>query len=215
MLAASLKRLHALLLDIIRCKFVIDLFFNPNTLIPAKHTARRGRDMDIQTKSGLGIIIKIISAVAGIFVGFLVCRTIIVPFGVPDNAMKPALKKGDTVIFLKHATPKRGDIVLIESPVEPGRVLIKRIVAVEGATVEIRDKVFFINNDRFEIPWKTTSTDARSFPMNFSFRDNMPAVKINRNEYFVLSDNLDTGFDSRTLGVIRDDQVIGRMIYRY
>lgn len=171
--------------------------------------------MDIQTKSGLGIIIKIISAVAGIFAGFLICRLTVIPFSMPDNSMKPSLKKGDTVIFLKHATPKRGDIVLIDSPVEPGRVLIKRVVAVEGATVEIRDKVFFINNDRFEIPWKTTSSDTRVFPMNFTFRDNLPAVKINRNEYFVLSDTLDTGFDSRALGVIRDDQIIGRMIYRY
>jgi signal peptidase I len=171
--------------------------------------------MDIQTKSGLGIIIKIISAVAGIFAGFLICRLIIVPFSMPDNTMKPSVRKGDTVIFLKHTAPKRGDIVLIDSPVEPGRVLIKRVVAVEGATVEIRDKVFFINNDRFEIPWKTTSSDTRVFPMNFSYRDNLPAVKINRNEYFVLSDNLDTGFDSRALGIIRDDQIIGRMIYRY
>jgi signal peptidase I len=215
MLIASLNHSRALLQDIIRYKFVIDLFFNPNTLIPAKHATQRGTDMDIQKKSGLGIIIKIISAVAGVFVGFLVCRIIIVPFSVPDNTMKPSLKKGDTVIFLKHVTPKRGDIVLIESPVEPGRVLIKRVVAAEGATMEIRDKAFFINNDRFEIPWKTTSSDTRSFPMNFTFRDNMPAVKISRNEYFVLSDNLDTGFDSRSLGVIREDQVIGRMIYRF
>ena len=171
--------------------------------------------MDIQTKSGLGIIIKIASAVAGVIVGFLVCRFIIVPFIVPDNTMKPSLKKGDIIIFLKHAAPKRGDIVLIESPVEPGRVLIKRVIAAEGSTVEIRDRAFFINNDRFEIPWKTTRTDTRVFPMNFTFRDNMPAVRISRNEFFVLSDNLDTGFDSRALGIIRDDQIIGRMIYRY
>lgn len=171
--------------------------------------------MDNLKESGLGFIIKIISAVAGIIAGFLLCRFILVSCSVTDNTMNPNLKKGDTIIFLKHVTPKRGDIVLIDSPVEPGRVMIKRVLAAEGATIEIRDKVLFINNDRFVIQWKTTSADTRVFPMNFTFRDNLPAVKINRNEYFVLSDNLDTGFDSRALGVIRDDQIIGRMIYRY
>lgn len=171
--------------------------------------------MDTLKESGLGAIIKIISAVAGILAGFLLCRFILVPFSVPDNTMAPTLKKGDTIIVLKHVTPKRGDIVLIESPVEPGRVMIKRVLATEGATVEIRDKALFINNDRLVLPWKTTSIDTRVFPMNFTYRDNLPAVKINRNEYFVLSDNLDTGFDSRACGVIRDDQIIGRMMYRY
>ncbi len=174
-----------------------------------------GTHMDNLKETGLGTIIKIVSAVAGIIAGFLICRLILLPFNVPDNTMNPNLKRGDTIIFLKHAAPKQGDIVLIESPVEPDRVLIKRVLAAEGATVEIRDKALFINNDRFEMPWKTTSTDTRVFPMNFTYRDNLPAVKINRNEYFVLSDNLDTGFDSRALGVIRDDQIIGRMIYRY
>lgn len=190
-------------------------FLSSLVLSPLYIAKKLGMHMDTLKETGLGTIIKIIAAVAGIIAGFLVCRLILVSYSVPDNTMNPNLKKGDTIIALKHATPKRGDIVLIESPVEPGRVMIKRVLAAEGATVEIRDRAFFINNDRFEIPWKTKSADTRVFPMNFTYRDNLPAVKINRNEYFVLSDNLDTGFDSRTLGVIRDDQIIGRMIYRY
>jgi signal peptidase I len=168
-----------------------------------------------QEKQGSGIIIKILSAVGGIIAGFLICRLIFMPFSVTDSSMEPNLKTGDHVIILKHATPKRGDIVLLESPVEPGRVLIKRIVAVEGDTVEIKDRVFRINNARFSFPWKTKSADKRIFPMNFTFRDNMPAVRISRNRYFVLSDSLDGGFDSRTLGAIPGDLVIGRVLYRY
>jgi len=51
--------------------------------------------------------------------------------------------------------------------------------------------------------------------MNFTFRDNMPAVKLSRNQYFVLNDDLDSGFDSRTLGVIPGSLIIGRIIYKY
>ena len=51
--------------------------------------------------------------------------------------------------------------------------------------------------------------------MNFTFRDNMPAVKLSRNQYFVLNDDLDRGFDSRTLGVIPGSLIIGRVVYKY
>lgn len=168
-----------------------------------------------QDQQGSGILIKILSAAGGILAGFLICRLFFMPFHVADSSMEPNLKAGDTVIILKHGALKRGDIVLLESPVEPGRMLIRRIAAAEGDTVEIRDKLFLVNNSRFNFPWKTKSSDRRIFPMNFSFRDNMPAVKMTRDRYFVLSDHLDGGFDSRALGAIPGDSVIGRVIYRY
>ncbi|MBN2158872.1 MAG: signal peptidase I [Spirochaetes bacterium] len=162
-----------------------------------------------------GILVKIISAAGGIIAGFIICRLIILPFQAPDDSMGPAVKAGDTLFFLKHATLKVEDIVLIESPVEPGRYVIRRIIAGEGDAVEIKDRVFYINNARASFRWKTVSSDTRIFPMNFTYRDNMPAVKLGRKEYFVLSDNLDRGFDSRTLGVIPSDLIIGKMVYSY
>jgi signal peptidase I len=161
------------------------------------------------------LIPGVIFAVAGIIAGFALCRIIIVPFNVPDDSMAPGLHAGDTLIILKHVTPKPGDIILIESPVEPGRYLVKRVIAGEGSTVEIKDKICYVNGDRFTFTWKTESSDSRRFPMSFTYRDTMPPVRIGRNEYFVLDDNLDHGFDSRTFGVVRDGQVVGRMACRF
>ncbi len=171
--------------------------------------------MNYQEKSRFGIIIKIISAAGGIIAGFIICRFFFMPFRMPDSSMEPNLRAGEMLFILKHATPKRGDIVFIESPVEAGRGLIRRVVAAEGDTVEIKNKIFLINNTAFDFRWKTKSSDKRIFPMNFTFRDNMPAVKLSRNQYFVLNDDLDRGFDSRTLGVIPGGLVIGRVIYKY
>ncbi len=171
--------------------------------------------MNYQDKSGNGILIKIISAIAGIVAGFIICRIIFLSFTMPDSSMEPNVKKGDLIVILRHMTPKQGDIILFKNPAEPGRVLVRRIAAVDGDTVEIRDKAFRINNSAHHFRWKTKSRDRRIFPMNFSFRDNMPAVKIGRGRYFVLSDDLDRGFDSRTLGPIPEDLIIGRMIYKY
>ncbi len=109
----------------------------------------------------------------------------------------------------------RGDIVLLDSPSEPGRVLIKRILSTAGDTVEIKNKMLYINNKQVKLKWRYRSTDKRIFPMSFTYRDNMPVVKLGRKEYFVLSDNLDEGYDSRALGLIRGDSIIGKMIYQF
>jgi signal peptidase I len=171
--------------------------------------------MNYQEKTRYGFIIKILSATGGIIAGFIICRIFFIPFHMPDASMEPNVRTGDMLFILKHTTPKQGDIVLIESPVEAGRVLIKRVIAAEGDTIEIKNKTFHINNSAFDFRWKTKSTDKRIFPMNFTFRDNMPAVKIGRNQYFVLNDDLDRGFDSRTLGIIPDSLIIGKVIYKY
>src|SRR3990172_2460035 len=155
-------------------------------------------------------IVKIALIISGIIAGFAISRIVIVPFRMPDNSMEPNVHKGDTLIILKHLSPEPGDIVIFDSPAEPGRVLIKRVISTEGDAVEIRDKAVYINNKKFDFRWKTRSVDKRIFPMIFTHRDAMPALKTGRNQYFVLSDNLDQGFDSRTLGLIRKASIIGR-----
>jgi signal peptidase I len=171
--------------------------------------------MNYQEKSGTGIPVKILSAVAGIIAGFIICSVAVITFTMPDGSMEPGLKKNDTVFVLRHATPKKGDIILFKNPAEPGRVLIRRVAAVEGDTVEVRDKIFRVNNTPYAFSWKTKSRDVRVFPMNFSYRDNMPAVRVDRGRFFVLGDDLDRGYDSRILGPIQEDLVIGRMFYKY
>jgi signal peptidase I len=171
--------------------------------------------MNYQEKSGPNILVKILSAAGGILIGFILCRVFFVPFHMPDDSMMPNVRKGEALLILKHMEPGRGDIVLMESPVEQGRVLVRRITAMEGDTVEIKNKTFLVNNAAFKFRWKTISSDKRNFPMNFTFRDNMPAIKLGRNQYFVLGDDLDRGFDSRTLGIIPGSLMIGRLIYKY
>lgn len=171
--------------------------------------------MNYQETSGPGILVKIISAAAGLIAGFIICRAAFITFTMPDSSMEPGLKKNDIILFLRHATPKKGDIIIFKNPAEPSRVLVRRVAGTEGDTVEIRDKAFRVNNAAYTFPWKTKSSDTRNFPMNFTYRDNMPAVKVERGRYFVLSDDQDRGYDSRTLGPIPGDLVIGRMIYKY
>jgi len=161
------------------------------------------------------IIIKIILVVATLFIGFFLARMVIIPFKISDDSMKPLLKAGDTVLILKHTKLKKGDIVLFDSPIEPGRVLLKRIIAGDMDTVEIRNKVVYINDLKFTFPWKVIHSDPRIFPLTFSNRDNLPAIRLKHGWYFLIGDNIDNSFDSRNFGIINKDKIIGKMVKKF
>src|SRR5215213_7709608 len=79
---------------------------------------------------------------------------------VPTGSMKPTIQEGDRVVVnklaydlkipfttinvIKWGDPKRGDIVVLFSPVD-GTRLVKRVVAVSGDQVEMRENQLYVN----------------------------------------------------------------------
>jgi signal peptidase I len=82
-------------------------------------------------------------------------------YRIPSGSMAPTLLPGDHVLVSKLAyglrapfggarvlgggEPRRGDVVVFESPREPGRDVVKRVVGVAGDVVELRDQVLYVN----------------------------------------------------------------------
>ena len=67
-------------------------------------------------------------------------------FYLPSTSMEPTLLRGDYYItadtrWARTAEPRRGDIVIYESPKEEGRLLIKRIMGLPGERISLRDRV--------------------------------------------------------------------------
>jgi signal peptidase I len=165
---------------------------------------------------GLTKYAKLLIIFAGLIIGFILSRVFfIMPFTAQDNSMNPNINKGDYVLILKVTSPKEGDIVLVKSPIEPGRVILKRLVAIGEKNIEIKNKKIFINNMEFSPGWNLLSNDKRIFPEDFNHRDNLPQIKINKGEIFVIGDNFDYSFDSRALGPVDEKLIIGRMIYKF
>lgn len=98
---------------------------------------------------------------AAVLVALLVRAFVVEAFRIPSGSMAPTLLAGDHVFVSKLAygvrlpfthlrlfglgEPRRGDVVVFESPRAPSADLVKRIVAVPGDVVELREQVLYVN----------------------------------------------------------------------
>ena len=120
-------------------------------------------------------------------------------FKIPSGSMIPTLLVGDHLLVskftYKFTEPKRGDIVVFKYPDDPSRNFIKRIIAVGGDTVEIRDKQVLVNGIQQEEPY-VQYLFQEVLPAPYT-RDNFGPVEVPTNYYFMLGDNRDSSLDSR------------------
>jgi signal peptidase I len=160
------------------------------------------------------VLFKIIMLAGGLITGFITVKIFFLLMTVNTDSMLPALKTGDKIVISRMAGIKKGDIIAYENPAEEGKLLLSRILASEYDTVEIRNKTVFVNDKSIDPIPGVSRNDKINYPMKFCFRDNMPPVKLERNEFFVLGDNFDRSFDSRFLGKITKSSIAGKVIYK-
>jgi signal peptidase I len=154
-----------------------------------------------------------IAILAGIFiVTFIAQRTI-----VDGSSMLPTLHDGDQLIVEK-ITPrlsklKRGDVVTLYIPelLEEGKeYVVKRIIALEGDTVEIMDGKVFVNGEQLEEEYINGNN---TYAVNSEYSH----VVVPEGHVYVLGDNRlpNASYDSRSFGPIDLDKITGKMLIRY
>jgi signal peptidase I len=125
----------------------------------------------------------------------------------------PALK----LPGMRHV--KRGDIVVVETPENPQIPFVKRVVALGGDTVEVRDKLLYINGVPVEEPKQAVHGDPRTLPRGASEpgipyslgnRDNFGPIRVPSGNVFLMGDNRDFSRDSRFFGSLPEQNIIGR-----
>lgn len=171
--------------------------------------------MNSRNRQGTPHIIKVILMIAGFIIGAITIKFFFLFMEIKTDSMEPSLKRGDTVLISRLSDLNKGDLAVFKSPAEEGLYLVSRAAAEEHENIEIRDKVIYINNDRYIAPGEPIKNMTSIFPMKFSRRDNMPPVRLDRGEFFMISDNFDKGFDSRTFGPVKQENIIGRIVYIY
>lgn len=94
------------------------------------------------------------------------------------------------------------------------RDFIKRVIAVGGDTVEIKDKVVYVNGHTLSEPYKIHS-DNIVFGADVTTRDNFGPITIPLNKFFVMGDNRDNSHDGRFWGTVDIGDIKGRAFIIY
>lgn len=139
-------------------------------------------------------------------------------FRVPTSAMAPALEIEDYVFASKFAyrasEPGRGDIAVFEYPRDRNLDYVKRVMGLPGETIEIRDRVLFVDGIIVEDPRGGFINEDTSRSRSTRF-DNFGPVVIPEGEYFMLGDNRDNSMDSRFFGCVSRELLVGKVMSRY
>ena len=142
---------------------------------------------------------------------------------IDGDSMNPTLQNGQRVIVSDlFYTPKYGDIVVVSSEVYNNVPIIKRVIATEGQTVDIRDGIVYVakNENSPYVPVGNEFVENEDLytyaviPGNYGHHDY--PLKVPSGKIFVLGDNRSDSVDSRTLsvGLIDERQVLGKALYR-
>ena len=176
-------------------------------------------------------VVEWIAVIGGALVVALVIKTFLIQaFYIPSGSMEPTLDIGDRVLVNKLSYDlhdvNRGDLVVFEAnegngdcgqPVSEAQAdaaeegikdLIKRVIALPGDTIDLRDNHVVINDRILEEPY--IADDAPTVPTgSIEFPFEVPEGCV-----FVMGDNRTDSRDSRIFGPIDEDQIVGRAFVR-
>ncbi len=129
-------------------------------------------------------------------------------FRVDGRCMEPTLHDGQRVLTEKISyywrSPRRGDVVVFIVPDETHDLMVKRVIALPGERISIRDGEVFINGKLLPEPY-------RRYPMHYFMREK----RVPEGMLFVMGDNRDVSNDSRDWGFLPIRNVRARVWCRY
>jgi signal peptidase I len=134
------------------------------------------------------------------------------PFIVSGASMDPTFESGQYLIVdelsYRFEDPKRGDVVIFHYPRDPKQFFIKRIIGLPNETVHINGSEVSITT----ASGKEIELD-ESYVVNIG-NGNSLEKKLGAGEYFVMGDNRPESSDSRTWGILPEENIVGRAFLR-
>lgn len=168
--------------------------------------------------------------VVAVILAILIRALLVQAFKIPSGSMIPTLKIGDHILVNKLlygiripftkmrwpriTEPERGDVIVFVFPEDRTKDFIKRVVAVGGDTVEIKNKALYLNGKPATDPHAHYYSNV-VLPGDVTRRDNMPPTKVPEGHLFVMGDNRDYSHDSRWWKFVPVEDVKGEAFLIY
>lgn len=144
-----------------------------------------------KSRSAVGGVIEFVGILAGaIVVAYLLQLFVLKPFQIPSESMMPTIDVGDRILVnrlaYQYGSINRGDVIVFESTSEPGIDVVKRVIAIAGDTIEVKQGQVILNGQPLAEPY-ISFTDSSTFPVRTVPEGNV----------FVMGDNRPNSQDSR------------------
>ncbi len=169
-------------------------------------------------------IFEWVQAILITLVIFLIYNFFFATTTVYNTSMYPTLVEKDMLFMVKLGSIEQGDIISFKSELTLSQAdfdslnflqkilhregerknLIKRVIAGPNDTVEITDGVVKINGVTIDEPYISSATNK-----------NVTLQTIPDGKFFVMGDNRSVSYDSRDLGFISEDDIIGKVVFRF
>jgi signal peptidase I len=170
------------------------------------------------------------SILIAVIIALFVRSIFIQAYKIPSGSMEPTLLIGDHLLVNRLSyvvkvpyfdnviytlgKPKRGDIIVFRYPENTKVDYIKRVIAVEGNTIEIKNKAIYINGTKMPDPWGRYF-DNNIVPRGIAPRDNFGPYTVPKDAVFAMGDNRDNSADSRFWGPVEKKHLVGKALILY
>lgn len=191
---------------------------------------------------GKDILVEYARSFFPVLLFVLVVRSFIFePFRIPSGSMMPTLLEGDFIFVKKYSyglrlpvtetkffetgEPQRGDVLVFRLPSDPSVNYIKRVIGLPGDTIVYERHRLTINGETVDL--KRSDDDSWGAPVyvedldgrlhdilvmspEYSTRDN--TYRVPEGHYWVMGDNRDRSKDSRFIGAIPEEYLVGEAV---
>lgn len=155
------------------------------------------------------ILLFVFSFIITLIAVFLIKQFLFDVVKIEGASMEPTIYAADQVVLIKLGyKPAVGDVVILEPPQDQTKLYIKRIIAVEGQTIDLRDGYVYVNGEKLNEPYlpegELTNPAQAEFP-----------IVVKPGHVFVMGDNRSHSWDSRSIGQIPAENIYGKVTYRF
>ena len=180
--------------------------------VPAGATKAAGEKQHPAQRLARGLVEWVAIVAVAVLAAFLIKEYLVQAFYIPSASMEDTLEIRDRVLVNKLSyrlhDVNRGDVVVFERPAEEGegsaKDLIKRVVALEGETVEGHDGGIYVNGQRLREPYVRQGATSSDFSPQ----------RIPPDHVWVMGDNRPNSRDSRFFGTVPESGIVGRAFVR-